>query len=338
MAQIYSQGSKMFDSRDAIDDVCRRFDLGAARATPVAVAGGLSNRLYRLVTDRGEFAVKRMVANADAPEFKHDVEAAFSVERRAQAAGIAMPEPIPVARSNDALGRITDDEGSCWVRVHRWVDGTPIDPNNIEPGDRAAVGAIVAALHQLPLIDDAGTTPVAAWSIPDRDWPTALAAFPSASALSEAVPALEEIVRRGYDRVRPNPVLSHRDLDAKNLLRDVRVRLIVLDWDAAGPTDAQWDAVGVAFDWSGIWQGTVSPAAFAEVLDAYVAGSGRLDPITPESFAGWAEGMLDWLWFNLGRAGSPDERERQLGHAEVAVMTQLLPLAAAWIGKVDRES
>ncbi len=325
----------MFANRVVIDDVCRSFDLGTARSTPFAVAGGLSNRLYRLVTDRGVFAVKRMVAHADAPEFKRNVEAAFAVERLAQSASIAMPEPIPVVGANEALARITDEEGPGWVRVHRWVDGTPVDPNNLEPGDRAEVGAIVAALHQLPLIDDAGTTPVAAWSIPDRDWPTALSTYAPASvlaALADDVSMLEAIVQRGHDLPSSRAVLSHRDLDAKNLLRNSQGRLLTLDWDAAGPTDAQWDAVGVAFDWSGVWHGAVSAAAFAEVLDAYEAGGGRLDPITPGSFAGWAEGMLGWLWFNLERSGAPDERERRLGQTEVAVMTRLLPIAADWIG------
>jgi hypothetical protein len=34
---------------------------------PVRVSGGLANELWRLDTDRGAFAVKRMVVNADLP-------------------------------------------------------------------------------------------------------------------------------------------------------------------------------------------------------------------------------------------------------------------------------
>ncbi len=321
----------MFDNRAAIDDVCRRFDLGTARAAPVAVAGGLSNRLYHLVTELGEFALKRMVANAHAPEFKRNVEAAFAIERLAQAAGIAMPEPIPVAGSDEALGLITDDEGPCWVRVHRWVEASPVDPGNLEPRDRAEVGAILAALHGLPLIDDATTTPVAAGSMPDRDWTAALAAHPFAVSLAGPVSVFEEIVRRGYGHPRSGPVLSHRDLDAKNLLRDGQGRLILLDWDAAGPTDAQWDVIGVAMDWSGIREGTASSQRFADILDGYSVAGGSVDPVTPASFAGWCEGVLDWLWFNVERSSSTDRHERHRGELEVNDTARFLPLAAAWI-------
>jgi hypothetical protein len=67
------------------------------------------------------------------------------------------------------------------------------------------------------------------------------------------------------------------------------------------------------------------------LLDAYANAGGELAPIRPAHFAGWAEGMLDWLWFNLERRGSTDAIERRLGESEVDVTTAFLPTAATWI-------
>jgi aminoglycoside phosphotransferase (APT) family kinase protein len=319
----------MSSDRRFFEEVCQRFGLGTIAATPVAVEGGLSNRLSRVTTNRGDYAVKRMVANADSPSFKRNVEASFAVERLAYAAGIAMPEPIPVSSSGEALGRILDRGDLCWVRVHRWVSARRVAAEDIEPGDVAQLGGILAALHRLPFASP--ESPSRRPPAPERDWRAALSSHAAAPALFDAIVALENIVRPGYEAPRPGRVVSHRDLDAKNVLRDEHGTLIVIDWDAAGPIDPQWDVIGVAMDWSGVWHGAVSPEAFEAVLEAYANAGGTLEPVTPASFTGWAEGTLDWLWFNLERSASPDPGERLRGQAEVEATVRFLPTAAVWI-------
>jgi len=310
--------------------VCDRFELGTITARPLAIDGGLSNRLYRVVTDRGEFAVKRMVANADAPSFKSNVEASFAVERQAHSAGIAMPDPVPVPGTSEALARVDQDGTPGWVRVHTWVPARRVTAEETGSTDLARVGSILASLHRLPL---AGQWQSASPHEPGspRAWRTAGSSTPLDSVLIDTIGVLEGIVRRGHAANRSRLVLSHRDLDAKNLLRDAHGRLIAIDWDAAGPTDAHWDVVGVAMDWSGVREGTPSRKAFAELLDGYVQAGGHLDPVSAESFAGWSQGVLDWLWFNLERTASPEPSERLLGESEVACTSRFLPRAASLI-------
>ena len=80
------------------------------------------NRMYRLDTDQGSFAVKELNLDRDWT-FRHDD--VFRLERAAFAAGIPMPEPI----SADAD-----------VLVHRWVEGEklPEEPVSKELAERAA--------------------------------------------------------------------------------------------------------------------------------------------------------------------------------------------------------
>src|SRR3954471_22381158 len=102
-------------------DVARVFGLGRLADEPQPVAGGLSNDLWRVATDRGAYAVKRMVTNAGRPGFAAAVEGAYAVERRAWAAGVAMPEPVP----DPATGRALAPVGGSLVRVHHWVEAGP---------------------------------------------------------------------------------------------------------------------------------------------------------------------------------------------------------------------
>lgn len=320
----------MPSATDFFSEVCRRFGLGQTTLPPVVVPGGLSNRLYHLRTDQGEFAVKRMVANADSPAFQRNVEAAFVVEQRAAAAGISMPIPIPVPGSGYALARMADQNGPCWVRVHRWIAGEGVEADNLAPGDLDDLATILARLHDLPCDDIVSDAALEAPSVA-RDWTTALARHADiAGSLHESVASLEHIVRLGYESGSRADVLSHRDLDAKNLLRGPD-GFIVLDWDAAGPTNAHWDTVVMALDWAGVRADAISTDAFERFLAAYTEAGGTLGPIREASFAGWAEGVLDWLWFNLDRASSADPLEQNLGRHEVAASARFMPSAAEWI-------
>ncbi|GAA1866849.1 phosphotransferase [Asanoa iriomotensis] len=240
----------------AIEDVAARFGLGRPVCDAVRVTGGLSNELWKLVTTRGVFAVKRMVVNADRPDFVGNVEAAYAVECRAWAAGIAMPEPMP----HD--GRALAEVGGALFRVHRWVDGT------------SGEGTAADAANLLRKIHEHG----------DPRWEPTPAGPWAADGWG---PDLAELGRRVAPTHEPVLVVdSHRDLDRKNTLLRVDGMLLALDGDAAGPVGAVCEAVGLALDWSGD-----DTATFAEALRAY----GRRVPPEPWVFGGWVEAQGGWL-------------------------------------------
>jgi phosphotransferase family enzyme len=261
-----------------IDEVARHFALGRLTAPPARVAGGLSNELWRVTTDLGDFAVKRMVVNAGQPDFVANVEAAFAVEQRAFRAGIAMPAPVAVA------GRALASVAGSLFRVHRWVDGTP------------GAGTATQAAELLTAIHAAGA---ARWE------PSPVLDRPGAESVLDRLAGrwgadLAELARRvrcGPDRM---PVVdSHRDLDRKNTLRTADGALLALDWDAAGPIGAVHEAASVALDWS-----DGDPAVFREAIRAY---RGEPVPAEPWIFAFWVAAQGGWLDYNAThRPGSPE--------------------------------
>ncbi|HYJ13306.1 MAG TPA: phosphotransferase [Thermomicrobiales bacterium] len=317
----------MLPSSPFFADVGAAFGLGTPVSDPLPVTGGLSNRLYRLQTDQGEFAIKRMVANAETESFKSNVESSFRVEQLAYAAGIVMPAPVPVAATNEALARIDDGERGCWVRVHRWVSAAPLHAEPLAPDDIGIVAGMLATLHQIPAPAVHDRFP----QLPVRDWRTALPQEPGSSDLLHAIGVLEKIIDGGYSTASPARAMSHRDLDPKNVLRAMNGELVLVDWDAAGPVITEWDVVTTALDWSNVRGETVSTGAFDHFLSAYAAAGGDTNPVTAGSFAGWCEGVLDWLWFNLDRASSTNPIERQLGTSEVSLSVRFIPTAAQWI-------
>jgi hypothetical protein len=236
------------------------FALGPVLDEPVPVPGGLSNELWRVRTGAGAYAVKRMVLAARRPDFVANVEAAFRVERHAQLAGVPMPAPVPDPRTGRALARV---DGAL-VRVHVWEDGTP------GAGTPAEAAALLARIHAVgtPRWSDAEPLDprIGAWAPP---------------GLVERIPE---------PPARAVRVDGHRDLDRKNTLRRPDGTLLALDWDAAGPTTAVWEAVGVALDWA-----ELDPAGVRSVLAVYQEASGIAVPAEPWVFGGWVAAACWWL-------------------------------------------
>jgi hypothetical protein len=250
-----------------LTEVATRFGLGELAGPPVPVEGGLSNELWRVTTGRGAYAVKRMVTNAGRPGFVGNVEAAYEIEKRAWAAGVAMPEPVPDPATGRALALVA---GSL-IRVHRWIDGT------------AAAGPPAEATALLSTIHDAGQP--RRGGVPEPPW--------NGDRWGPEIGGLARRVAGAPGRVRV--VDSHRDLDPKNTLRRTDGVLLALDWDAAGPVCAVQEAVAVALDFSGGEAG-----AFGAALRAY--GNG-LPPLASWMFGGWVAAQGGWLDHQAARDG-----------------------------------
>ena len=127
------------------------------------------NRMYRLETDRGSFAVKELNLDRDWT-YRHDD--VFRFEQAAFAAGIPMPEPI--LASEDTL-------------VHRWVDGEKVPEESVSTAFAVEIGEILARLHALDIEWDRAAVHDPA----PRDWP-ALAE----RATATAQPWAEELASR----------------------------------------------------------------------------------------------------------------------------------------------
>jgi aminoglycoside phosphotransferase (APT) family kinase protein len=252
------------------------------------VAGKASNRVYRLDTDQGSFAVK--LPNVDGGwGFRPDDVLRF--EHAAFAAGIPMPEPLAA-----------DAE----MLVHRWVEGDPVPEEPVSRAFAYEIGEILARLHSLhvewpdsPADHHLDPTP--------RDWPeladrAAASGQPWAHDLAGAVDVLLAIADLVDTCERPGPVvLTHRDIHPWNLLRRDG-RPVVLDWEISGRLDLSGELGSTALSLSkGPGFDTVDRAVFRSVLDGYVAGGGVLPPPGPSWFVFMLEGWLGFTRRNVLR-------------------------------------
>lgn len=297
-------------ARVDLDGVCAGFALGTV-VDVAEVTGGLSNDMWHLWTDRGQYAIKAMVVNAGRPDFVTSLEGAFAVERRAWAAGVPMPEPIAVPRT----GRCLLEVDSRLVRAHSWVEARAPDP----AVHRVQVGTLLARVHAASQTNDL--------ALDDEPW--TVSQWRGLAGQAQAAPAVARQIHDGAQVLAALEALtcdgpgaaptvnSHRDLDPKNVLA-APSGLLAVDWDAAGPVAAAREAVQVALDWS------TEPAGFADVIAAYRDSSPHAVPAEPWVFGGWVSACAGWLAYNAAtRPGTP------LGAAEVATALSRLTMVSA---------
>lgn len=260
--------------------------LGAPVGPMIRIQGGYANRMYRLDTDQGSFAVKEL--NLVDRRSSYHLEDVFRFEQAAFAAGIPMPEPI--SAGHDTL-------------VHRWVEGQKVPEAPVPAAYACEIGEILARLHAL----DVEWTDMSVEDPPAGDWPelaerAVATGQPWADELAAEVETFLAIARFVDTCERPGPVvLTHKDIQPWNLLaRDGRP--VVLDWELSGMLDLSSElgstalslAKGPGFD-------DIQPAIFRAVLDGYVAGGGVLPPSGPSWFVFLIGGWLGHTRWNILR-------------------------------------
>jgi Ser/Thr protein kinase RdoA (MazF antagonist) len=218
-----------FPDTDQLADV---FQLGTP-VGPVERMGtgwGGNNVLWRLTTTSGHWAIKQFRRDPGP-----DVNAALAIELAAWAGGVQMPRPVPTSA------------GACFAsvkggryRCHKWVDGVPLPWHGNSAETAAAVGEVLAKVHQLALPWSRTLLP----QLPGASgthWIALAKAARQATCVWAQRPAdclpvirqLELVVTRSWRA--DGFIGSHRDLHPTNLLRLQTGALALVDWDAAGP-------------------------------------------------------------------------------------------------------
>lgn len=281
--------------------LARAFDLGEVESCDGPVARGQVGEIFRLRTSVGLWAVKRSFAAPDEDE----TERTTAFAEAARLAGVRTPRAC-----RTRTGRVLLDTADGPLRVHTWVELAGATDSRLDP---AAVGRLVARLHQVPDVADGGggevhewyTAPVGAarWAELERRLTAAGAPFAGdLAALRPDLEALEALLTA------PRALRTcHRDLFADNIRRGDDGRLWVLDFDNAGPADPVQELAMVLVD-----IGCGEPARERALVAAYHRAGGPAAVRAPGDFTMViaALGHINERACTRWLAAAPDDPER----------------------------
>lgn len=269
----------------------KRFTLGALVAEPERRHGGV-NRLWRVRTEGGEFAVHAMHPR---PAIVERCDATMAVEVAAAGAGVRLASPVPDPVTGRAA--VVFDGTDEPVVVHEWVAADPVHVDRSPPAIYRRLGASVALVHGLgldpaPLAGDTLTvrTTAAEWAelagaarALGLGWADAIA-----DAAGELEAAIDELDR--WDAASGDiRVVGHRDLTSQNVL-DLDGVPVLIDWEDVGPIDAGNELGRTALDNLGR-DGVLDDDGLTALLAGYVAVR-PLPPIGRHWCSLWVRGLI----------------------------------------------
>ena len=300
--------------------LCEQLGLGRAGGALAPVSGGLHHRMWRLDTSKGSFAVKQLGLERELAHL--DVAGHYNATEAAAAAFAAAGIPaLHALSSSDYLQQI-DDEAYL---VYPWTEARAVGRNRIPPEQAAQVAVLMAKMHRagvdVPGLEQSRPN----WLSSER-----LAALlqgamrhnlrdaEELSVRSDLLLAIADGLGEARAALAGNRLVSHGDLDHKNILWDEAGAPLVIDWESTRWLNPTHELLLEALDWSGITAHfEINP--FRHFLEAYRGAGGIIDPAeVPAAFNCILGDWVTWLMYNLGRAMNVEDLSlHQLGSEQV---------------------
>ena len=297
--------------------------------------------MYKVTTDKGSYAVKALNPQImQRPKAMKDIVGSELI-------AAALSKNIPIIYSLFRNGSHVQISNGRYYLIYPWVEGKCIKPNEITVSHSIKIGKILAEIHKVDLTflnisrDDEKVLNIVDWDNYLQAGNKRYAAW--TERMTEMRDALYDINDRANIAQRclnKNFIVSHRDLDSKNVLWQGEEPLII-DWESAGYINPMKDLLETALYWSENSSGHVEKEKFKAFIDAYKQKATMLatdwDAILYSNFIG----KTDWLEYNLKRSlgmEASDEAEKNLGTEQVvltinAIETYLaqLPELKSWL-------
>jgi thiamine kinase-like enzyme len=316
------------DNPEHIAKLCSQFDLGAFRGAVIPVPGGFHHSMWRLETQSGCFAVKQLADDMD----MNDVATVAQINATEVTAREFSRHGIPSLHSLHAGRQHLQLLDGIGYLVYPWTNATACHRNGIDEHHAIIIATTLAHIHRsdikVPELQDVPAFPVTAERVIDL---VQLARQRNVRYSDILQDRLDDILRivalhaPALERLLGRQVISHGDLDHKNVLWDETGEPLLIDWESARRLNPTYELLLEALDWGGI-TAHFDARPFTTILRAYVDAGGLIDedmiPAASDAIQG---AWVNWLLYNVGRAvGLKDTHQRAIGSGQVDLVLSAL--------------
>ncbi|MBQ7844684.1 MAG: phosphotransferase [Clostridia bacterium] len=279
---------------EKIAKLCRGQGLGELLATPAPVSGGYLHKMLRVETARGIFAIKAL--NPDIMMRQEALGNMKMGERINDELGM-MNDELNVCAS---LGGVVECDGAYFI-IYPWVEGRSVFAPEITVEHCCIMGDVLGRIHRAEV------------RIPGVEPEMDLRQLFDWSLVEDGrVAAWDAAALEGLRRLRAVQVISHRDLDPKNVLWQ-GMQPCIIDWEAAGYVNPWQELIELLNYWAD------DEEKASAMIAAYGAHRTLHEADWDAALAAGMDGMLGWLHYNLRRAkglegSTPQDRTEGEAH------------------------
>lgn len=302
------------------------FALGEIVASPKQLTGGLLHTVYEVTTQKGKYAVKEL--NAAIMKREEALINMVNSERIAKQLSKKIPA-VAAIRKNEMS--ITHIDGSYYM-LFPWQVGSSVFNEEITTLHCKKIGEVLGQIHKANIvINDLNIHKIQDEIYQWKNWCDRGRQINSIwqSVLEDALEQLyiwSERAARSSDMLQTVQVISHRDLDPKNVLWDKK-KPYLIDWEAAGAINPYQEFIEVINYWTCNDRGEIDLLKCEAMLRGYQQyydlSAVNWEIVMDSTFLG----MLEWLAYNIKRSlgiESNEQEQQQLGTEQVMITLQEL--------------
>ena len=279
-----------------IEKLMLKLHLGSLTEEPARIKGGLLHKMYRVSTSKGLFAIKEL--NQEIMKRPAALSNTIQSEKVARAFSGLIPAVVSLEIDGEQVQEI--EEG--YYLVFPWIEGASVFSKEITPHHCKEIGSILGKMHQQKLKVEGVIPEEDAFTL--YDWEAYLQRINELNYSSkewaavyqnalEDIKCWNQISCDSEKYLSKTTVISHRDLDPKNVLWNGE-KPFIIDWEATGYVNPYQELLEAVNYWTDDGTGKLVEERFYALIDAYSAYMDISTVIWDEVFHGSYIGMLGW--------------------------------------------
>jgi thiamine kinase-like enzyme len=305
---------------------CEAFDLGDVINKPIEVKGGLLHKLYKVTTNREVYAIKCL--NPSIMKRECVLNNMINSEKISALLGSRVPAIMAIEINGNHV-HIFEEE---YFMIFHWLDGKSIFPPDIKGEHCNAIGNVLGLIHNLNI-----AVPGIVLESEDSqlfEWEKYLIAgkiekpvwFSNYEQAFGDIMSWNHKVLKAQSYISKEKVISHRDLDPKNVMWYGNNPYLI-DWEAAGYINPYQELLEVLNYWADDGYGNLNKDYFMTLLKTYKKHKNVNEVNWNAVLDSGYEGMLGWLEYSLKRAlGIEISSEEDIKMGEEQVIRTIMEL------------
>lgn len=293
-------------------------NLGELIEEPTRIYGGLLNRMYKVKTTIGTYAIKHL--NPEVMKRETALSNHIFAEKIANLAKENGVSCLPAKTFNNSNIQKIDNS---YFFVFDWFDGKAISDEELTIEKCEIVAKELAHLHNIDFSEFKNECK-AYYNLEEIAWNFYIDKISNKNLKellklnAERYSYLDKKSIEALNSISNISVISHRDLDLPNVLWNENTPVLI-DWESAGIVNPVMELIDTAWNWSG-GQNFFDIDKFNVFINTYKLNGGNIANFDLALFADF-KAKFGWLEYNLKRICGiecVDEEEKILGEKEVA--------------------
>ena len=306
------------DHEHFFNEICSSFQLGKLNEAPQPISGGLIHKMWKINSEKGSLAIKELNENImKKPNVLEEFEQSEKIAQQFKTLGV--PAIVGIQKDDHAVQTI---EGKYFI-VYPWIEGITLSTDPVPPEQSFLIGEVLGKIHQanlnMPEIHDSHSH-----TFSQEHWNTIFDQLEN--KLNEQLIDPEKFLEWNHNenhiqkQLEGNHVVSHGDIDQKNVLWHDENQPFIIDWESVNKVHPGVEIVDAALNWGGLVSGTINEASMLAVIHRYKSTGMNLKEDTKLLLQGCILKWLPWLEHNIQKIISSPENSPEFASAKNQIL------------------